>query len=127
MKSTGKAKERATEERVSMKAKKENFGRKGKQHETRTRKDDNNVKGHELGRMAPNMRAGGSYTQAISDPKKEEKRETRGLRWADCEEEREQEKEKETRQETGQEELMSEKPPGLEQSEESEHERKEEK
>ena len=31
------------------------FGRKGKQHETRTRKDENNGEGHELGRMAPNM------------------------------------------------------------------------
>ena len=48
------------------------------------------------------------------------------MRWADCEdgegkeeEEKEQEKEKETRQETEQEELTSEKPPGLEQKEES--------
>ena len=100
------------------------FGRKGKQHETKTRKDENNGKGHELGRMAPNMGAGGSY------PRKK-KRETRGMRWADCEddegkeeEEREQEKEKETRQETRQEELTNEKPPGSEQREESEYQRK---
>ena len=64
--------------------------------------------------------------------RKEKKRETRGMRWADCEdderqeeEEREQETEKETKQKTGQEELTSEEPPGLEQREESEHERKE--
>ena len=44
------------------------FGRKGKQHETKTRKDENNGEGHELDRMAPNMGAGGSYPQAISDP-----------------------------------------------------------
>ena len=106
-------------------------GRKGKQHETKTRRDENNGKGHELGRMAPNMEAGGSYPQAISDPEKEEKRETRGMRWTDCEDDegkkekdREQEKEKETRQETGQEELTNEKPPGSEQREESEYQRK---
>ena len=80
------------------------------------------------GRVALNMGAGGSHPQAMSVP---ERRETRGMRWADCEddegkeeEERKQEKEKETRQETGQEELTSEKLPGLEQREESEHERK---
>ena len=48
------------------------FGRKGKQHETRTRKDEYNGEGHELGRMASNMGAGGSHTQAMSDPEKEE-------------------------------------------------------
>ena len=80
------------------------------------------------GRVAPNMVAGGSHPQAMSVP---ERRETRGMRWADCEdderqeeEEREQETEKERRQETGQEELTSENPPGLEQKED---ERKEEK
>ena len=69
------------------------------------------------GRMAPNMGTGGSHPQAMSVP---ETRETRGMIWADCEdderleeEEREQETEKETKQKTGQEELTSEKPPGL--------------
>ena len=79
------------------------FGRNGKQHERKTRKDENNGEGHELGRMAPNMGAGGSYPQAISDPeKKEEKKETSEMRWADCEDderkeegERKQEKERE--------------------------------
>ena len=82
------------------------------------------------GRVAPDMGAGGSHTQAMSVP---DRRETRRMRWADCEnverkeeEEREQDTEKETKQEIGQEELTSEKPPGLEQKEESEHERKEE-
>ena len=58
------------------------------------------------GRVAPNMGAGGSHTQAMSVP---ERRETQEIRWADCEddegkeeEEREQEKDKETRQETEQ-------------------------
>ena len=57
----------------------------------------------------------------------EEKKETRGMRWADCEdnegkEKEEQEKEKETRQETEQEELTNEEPPGLEEREESKQE-----
>ena len=86
----------------------------------------------ERDRVAPNMKAGGSHPQATSDPRKkekekinqeevreesgEEKKETRGMRWADCEddegkEKEEQEKEKETRQETEQEELTSQKPP----------------
>ena len=72
--SAGKAKERATEEKASLKVKGGEFGRKGKQHETRTRKDENNGEGHELGRMAPNMGAGGSHPQAISDPEKERRK-----------------------------------------------------
>ena len=79
------------------------------------------------GRVAPNMGAGGSHPQATSDPRKK-KKETRVLRWADCEddegkeeeeqetrEKKKQEKEKETRPETGRKEEKSEKPPGLEQ------------
>ena len=83
----------------------------------------------ERGRMAPNMGAGGSHPQAIWVP---ETRETREMRWADCEdderkdeEEREQETEKETKQKTGQEKLTSEKPPRLEQKEDKEKEEKE--
>ena len=77
------------------------FGRKGKQHETRTRKDENNGEGHELGRMAPDMGAGGSHPQAISDPEKEEeKEETRRMRWADCDDdEGKEEEEQETKEE----------------------------
>ena len=81
----------------------------------------------EWARVAPNMGAGGSHPQATSDPRKE-KKETRVLSWADCndeeveENEKEVEQEKETRQE---EELTGEKPPGLEANEESEHEVKE--
>ena len=72
------------------------------------------------GRVAPNMGAGGSHPRAMSVP--ERRKETQGMRWADCEdcqdegkeeeegegegetegeEERERKKEKETRQETG--------------------------
>ena len=83
------------------------------------------------GRVAPNMGAGGSHPQATSDPRKK-KKETREMRWADCEDDerqeegkKEQETEKETRQETGQEELTNEKPPGLEQKEDEEKEEKE--
>ena len=75
------------------------FGRKGKQHETKTRKDENNGEGHELDRMAPNMGAGGSYTQAISDPEyKKERREIREMRWADCENDERKEEEERKRQ-----------------------------
>ena len=90
------------------------------------------------GRVAPNMGAGGSHPQATSDPRKK-KKETRVLRWADCEddegkeeeeqetrEKKEQEKEKETGPETGRKEEKSEKPPGLEQWVKSEHEEEDE-
>ena len=96
------------------------------------------------GRVAPNMRAGGSHPQATLDPREEEAEErrkgTRRPRWADCEddegkeeeeleterERQEQEKEKETRPETGHKEPTSEKPPGLEQWVKSEHEKEDE-
>ena len=67
----GKAKKRVTEGEHESKG--GEFGRNVKQHETRTRKDENNGEGQELGRMAPNMGVGGSYTQAISgrDPNDE--------------------------------------------------------
>ena len=97
------------------------------------------------GRVAPNMGAGGSHLQATSDPREEETEERKKRaprpRWADCEddegkEEEEQETERERQQETkerkeqekeketrpGHKELMSEKPPGLEQWVKSEHE-----
>ena len=58
------------------------FGHKGKHPEMRERKE-------ERVRMAPNMGAGGSHPQATSDPGKEEreKKETRLLSWADCNDE----------------------------------------
>ena len=37
------------------------------------------------GRVAPDIGAGGSHTQATSDPKGGETKETRGMGWADCE------------------------------------------
>ena len=60
-------------------------------------------KDEQRGRVAPNMEAGGSHTQAASDPREEEagerRKETRRPIWADCEddegkEEEEQETEK---------------------------------
>ena len=44
-------------------------------------------------RVALDMGAGGSHQQATSDPgeKEAEKKETRGLRWADCNDEEEEE------------------------------------
>ena len=79
------------------------FGSKGFQQSVKEADEED-----ERVRMAPNMGAGGSHLQATSDPGEreiEEKRETRGMRWADCEddegkEKEGQEKEKETRQET---------------------------
>ena len=62
--------------------------------------------------------------EEVREESGEEKKETRGMRWADCEDDEgkdkeEQEKEKETRQETDQEELTNEEPPGLEEREEA--------
>ena len=53
------------------------------------------------GRVAPNMGAGGSHPQATSDPGKEEKEKkgTRVLSWADCNDEEVQENEEEVEQE----------------------------
>ena len=75
----------------------------------------------ERGRVAPNMGAGGSHTQATSDPRKK-KKETRVLRWADCndEEVKENEEEVEEEKEIGQWEMTDEGPPGLEKEVESE-------
>ena len=56
------------------------FG-KGKQQETKEREEERD-------RVAPNMEAGGSHLQATSDPGEREmaeEKETRGMRWADCE------------------------------------------
>ena len=71
-----------------------------------------------------------SNQEEVKGESGEEKKATRGIRWADCEDDEgnqkeEQEKGKQTRQETEQEELMSEKPPGLEQKEESKQEARE--
>ena len=50
------------------------------------------------GRVAPNMGAGGSHPQATSDPRKK-KKETRVLRWADCNDEKGKENEEEVEEE----------------------------
>ena len=70
------------------------------------------------GRVAPNMGAGGSHPQATSDPRKK-KKETRVLRWADCndEEGKENEEEVEEEKEAGQQEMTDKRPPGLEEVE----------
>ena len=93
------------------------FGHKGKHPETREREE-------ERVRMAPNMGAGGSHPQATSDPGKEEKekKETRVLSWADCndEEAKENEEEVEEEKKMGQREMTDERPPGLEEEVENE-------
>ena len=48
------------------------------------------------GRVAPNMGAGGSHPQAMSVP---ERRETQGMRWADCRDERKEGEGQETERE----------------------------
>ena len=77
------------------------FGYKGKHPETREEEEEGV-------RMAPNMGAGGSHPQAMSDPRK--KKETRGLRWADCndEEGKENEEDVEEEKEVGQREMTDE-------------------
>ena len=72
------------------------------------------------GRMAPNMGAGGSHPQAMSDSRK--KKETRGLRWADYndEEGKENEEEGEEQKEVGQRERTDERLPGLAEEQENE-------
>ena len=89
------------------------FGHKGKHPETREGEE-------ERVRMAPNMGAGGSHPQAMSDPRK--KKETRGLRWADCndEEGKENEEEVEEQKEVGQRERTDERLPGLAEEQENE-------
>ena len=106
------------------------FGHSGKQQEMREREE-------ERVRMAPNMGAGSSHPQATSDPggrEMAEEKETRGMRWADCEDDegkeeeereqeteeaeskKEQEAERKLEQEEGarQREMTDERPPGLE-------------
>ena len=74
------------------------FGHSGKQQGMREREE-------ERVRMAPNMGAGGSHPQATSDPGEREmaeEKETRGMRWADCEDDEgkeEEEREQETEEE----------------------------
>ena len=63
-KPTEKAKEKVMEEKVSMKTKDEKFGSKGRQQGTRLTKDEAL---EEQGRVAPNVGAGGSHPQAMSD------------------------------------------------------------
>ena len=82
----------------------------------------------ERGRVAPNMGAGGSHPQATSDPRKEkEKKETRVLSWADCndEEGKEHEEEVEEEKEAGQRETTEERPPGLEEVDSKQEAKKE--
>ena len=74
----GKAKGRATEERVNMKAKEEDLATKGNTQ----RRERERRSGSEW-RLT--WGAAGSHPQAMSDPRK--KKETRGLRWADCNDE----------------------------------------
>ena len=99
------------------------FGHKGKHPETRER-------GGRV-RMAPNMGAGGSHLQATSDTGKEEKekKETRVLSWADCNDEEAKENEEEVKEEkeTGQREITDERPPGLEEVESEPKTKEEEK
>ena len=87
--------------------------------------------GKRRGRVAPNMGAGGSQPQATSDPGKEEKEKkwTRVLSWADCNDEEVQENEEEVEQEkeTRQRETTEERPPGLEEEVESESKTQQEK
>ena len=114
---TRKAKERV---RMNMKAEEEDLATK----------ENSKRRGRERGGAGPNgAKHGGRW---LIHPGHIRPREERGKE-RDCEdderkeeEEREQKKEKETRQETEHAELTSEKPPGLEQREESELERKKE-
>ena len=78
------------------------------------------------GRVAPNMGAGGSHPQATSDPRKKNK-ETRVLRWADCndEEGKENEEKVEEEKEAGQWEMTEKRPPGLEEVESKQEAKKE--
>ena len=72
------------------------FGHSGKQQEMREREEERD-------RVAPNMGAGGSHLQATSDPGEREmaeEEETRGMRWADCEDD-EGEKNKEDQETEG--------------------------
>ena len=100
------------------------FGHSGKQQETREKEE-------ERVRMAPNMGAGGSHPQAMSDPEEgeiAEEKGTRGMRWADCEddegeknkeEQETEEAESKKEQEEGarKKEMTDERPPGLEEVE----------
>ena len=58
---------------------------------TMKREEDQEADEEERCRVAPNMGAGGSHPQAMSDPgnRDEEKREARVLSWADCKDEEE--------------------------------------
>ena len=100
------------------------LGGKGFQQSVKTMKGEEEQDADEedeRGRVAPNMGAGGSHPQATSDPGKEEKekKETRVLSWADCDDEevKENEEEVEEEKETGQREMTDERPPGLEEVE----------
>ena len=89
------------------------FGHKGKHPETREKEEEGI-------RMAPNMGAGGSHPQAMSDPRK--KKETQGSRWADCNDEEgmKNEEEVEEEKEVGQRERTDERLPGLAEEQENE-------
>ena len=73
------------------------FGGKGFQQSVKTMKgveEQEADEEDERGRVAPNMGVGGSHPKATSDPGKEEKekKETRVLSWADCNDEEVKEK-----------------------------------
>ena len=99
------------------------FGHSGKQQGMREREE-------ERVRMAPNMGAGGSHPQATSDPGEREmaeEKETRGMRWADCEDDEgkeEEEREQETEEAESKKEQEAERK--LEQEQEQEGDRKKE-
>ena len=117
----GKAKEKVTEDRVSMKAKEEDLAAK-ENSKRRGRKKE------EWDRMAPNMGAGGSHPQAMSDPEEEkvmeeENRGVRRMRWADCEDDEGKEEEEQETEKEGQEQAEGKK----EQEQEGEKEAEEEK
>ena len=78
------------------------------------RKGEDNGEEQELGRVAPNMEAGGSHTQATTDPEEEEAaeegmRDTRRLRWADCDDDEGKEEEEQETEGEGQEEAKGKK------------------
>ena len=83
---------------------------------------------NERDRVAPNMGAGGSHPQATSDPGEEkEKKMTRVLSWADCNDEEVQENEEkkvEEEKEMRREKTTGEKPPGLESELKAQEEKK---
>ena len=88
----GKGKGKGNEGKGEHEGKEGGFGRKGFQQSVKEADEED-----ERDRVAPDIGAGGSHPQATSDPGKEEKekKETRVLRWADCDDEEVKENEEE--------------------------------